>query len=88
MCKTYEGEITMRNIPKNFYADYDLKQRKEFWIKSFNEQQKIVNDSYISMIVDDNGNLDKYKIIEVLMDLQDKIEDLEATCQRTDSYYD
>ncbi len=78
----------MRNIPKNFYADYDLKQRKEFWIKSFNEQQKIVNDSYISMIVDDNGNLDKYKIIEVLMDLQDKIEDLAATCQRTDSYYD
>jgi hypothetical protein len=40
------------------------------------------------MIVDEAGNLDKYKIIEVILDLQDKIEDLENTCQRTDSYYD
>jgi hypothetical protein len=78
----------MRHIPKNFYDNYSLKQREEFWLKSYEESRKIINDSYLSMIVDDNGNLDKYKIIEVILDLQDKIEDLENTCQRTDSYYD
>jgi hypothetical protein len=77
----------MRHTPKDF-STYFSKEKKEFWLKSYEEQQKIINDSYISMIVDEAGNLDKYKIIEVILDLQDKIEDLESTCQRTDSYYD
>jgi hypothetical protein len=77
----------MTQIPSDFHT-YSPKQREQFWLKSYEEQQKIINDSYISMIVDEAGNLDKYKIIEVILDLQDKIEDLENTCQRTDSYYD
>jgi hypothetical protein len=77
----------MIQTPRNFHT-YSLKQKKEFWLKNYEEQRKIINDSYLSMIVDEAGNLDKYKIIEVILDLQDKIEDLENTCQRTDSYYD
>jgi len=78
----------MKHTPKNFYDNYSLKQREEFWLKTCEERRKIINDSYLSMIVDEAGNLDKYKIIDVILDLQDKIEDLENTCQRTDSYYD
>ncbi len=77
----------MTHTPKNFYGNYSPKQREEFWLKTYEERRKIINDSYLSMIVDDNGNLDKYKIIEIILDLQNKIEDLENTCQRTDSYY-
>jgi hypothetical protein len=78
----------MKHTPKDFYDTYSSKQREEFWLKNYEEQRKIINDSYISMIVDEAGNLDKYKIIEVILDLQDKVEDLENTCQRTDCYYD
>jgi hypothetical protein len=77
----------MIQIPKDFNT-YSLKQREEFWCKSYEERRKIINDSYLSMIVDENGNLDKYKIIELILDLQDNVEDLKNTCQRTDSYYD
>jgi len=67
----------MRNWPKDFYYTYSDKQREEFHIKNPEERRKIVNDSYISIIVDDTGNLDKYKILEVIMDLQDRIDELE-----------
>jgi hypothetical protein len=77
----------MRQTPKNFYG-YSSKQREEFWLKPYEERQKNINESYLSMIVDETGNLDKYKVLEIILDLQDKIEDLENTCQRTDSYYD
>jgi len=77
----------MSQFPKN-YSDYSHDQKRVFWYKPFEERRKIINDSYLSMIVDEAGNLDKYKIIEVILDLQDKIEDLENTCQKTDSYYD
>ena len=77
----------MIQTPKDFNT-YSLKQREEFWCKSYEERRKIINDSYLSMIVDENGNLDKYKIIELILDLQDNVEDLKNTCQRTDSYYD
>jgi hypothetical protein len=76
----------MIHTPEDFNT-YSSKQREEFWVKTYEERRKIINDSYLSMIVDDNGNLDKYKIIEIILDLQNKIEDLENTCQRTDSYY-
>ncbi len=77
----------MKNTPKN-YSDYSSDQRRVFWYKPFEERRKIINDSYMSTIVDESGNLDKYKVLELILDLQDKIEDLENTCQRTDSYYD
>jgi hypothetical protein len=78
----------MRQTPTNFYEDYSSKQREEFWVKSYEERQKIINESHLPMVVDEDGNIDKYKIIGIILDLQDKIEDLENTCQRTDSYYD
>jgi hypothetical protein len=87
MCQTDERKIKMKHTPKNF-STYSSEQREEFWLKNYEERRKISNDSYMSMIVDEAGNLDKYKVLEILLDLQDKIEDLENTCQRTDSYYD
>jgi hypothetical protein len=87
MCQKDERKITMKQTPSNFYT-YSSKQREEFWLKNYEERRKIINDSYLSMIVDENGNLDKYKIIELILDLQDNVEDLKNTCQRTDSYYD
>ena len=77
----------MIQTPKDFHT-YSSKQREEFWLKNSEERRKIINGSYISMIVDEAGNLDKYKIIELILDLQDNVEDLKNTCQRTDSYYD
>jgi hypothetical protein len=73
----------MIHTPEDFNT-YSLKQREEFWLKNSEERRKIINDSYLSMIVDENGNLDKYKVLELILDLRDKIEDLENTCQRTD----
>jgi hypothetical protein len=77
----------MIHTPEDFNT-YSSKQREEFWLKDYEERRKIINDSYLSMIVDENGNLDKYKIIEIILDLQDNVEDLKNTCQKTDSYYD
>jgi hypothetical protein len=87
MCQKDERKIKMKHTPKNF-STYSNKQREEFWLKSQEERLKIINDSYMSMIVDEAGNLDKYKIIEIILNLQDTVEDLENTCQKTDSYYD
>jgi len=78
----------MIHTPKDFYDTYSSKQREEFWLKNYEEQRKIINDSYLSMIVEESANLDQYKNNEAILDLQDKIEHIENTCQRTDSYYD
>ena len=61
---------------------YTPKQRKEFYGKPFEEQREIINRSYLSLIADKNGNLDTIKILEIIMDLQDRVDDLENVCVR------
>ena len=66
-------------------ADWDTytpKQRKEFYEKPFEERREIINRSYLSLIADKNGNLDTIKILEIIMDLQDRVDDLENVCVR------
>lgn len=70
---------------KTHPADWDTytpKQRKEFYGKPFEEQREIINRSYLSLIADKNGNLDTIKILEIIMDLQDRVDDLENVCVR------
>ena len=76
----------MRHNPAD-WETYSLQQRKEFYSKSYEERIKIINQSYLSMITDENGNLDTIKILELIMDLQDRVEDLEIGCVMKE-YYD
>jgi len=73
----------MRDIPTDWNT-YTQKQREEFYYKSYQERREIVNKSYLSLITDETGNLDTIKILEIIMDLQDRVEDLETECVRKD----
>ena len=77
----------MRYNPADWNT-YTQKQRKEFYYKPFEEQREIVKKSYLSLITDENGNLDTMKILEIIMDLQDRVDEIESTYQRSESYYD
>lgn len=76
----------MRYNPAD-WSTYTQKQRKEFNCKSYQEQREIINKSYLSLITDETGNLDTIKILEIIMDLQDRIDDLETECVRKDYDY-
>ena len=67
---------------------YTSKQKEVWHQKSYEERRKIILQSYMNMIVDENGELDKFKILEFLLDLEDRVDNLESTCEKTDSYYD
>jgi hypothetical protein len=75
----------MRYNPAD-WDTYTQKQRKEWYYTPVEEQREIVNKSYLSLITDDNGNLDALKIVEIIMDLQDRVEDLEIECVRKEYY--
>ncbi len=75
----------MRYNPSD-WDTYSSKQRKEFYNKSFEERREIINQSYLSLITDENRNLDTIKILELIMDLQDRVEDLEIECVRKEYY--
>ena len=77
----------MRYNPADWNT-YTQKQRKEFYYKPFEERQEIIKKSYLSLITDENGNLDTMKILEIIMDLQDRVDEIESTYQRNESYYD
>jgi ubiquinone biosynthesis protein Coq4 len=77
----------MRYSPADWNT-YTQKQRKEWHYKPYEEQREIVNQSYLSLIADENGNLDAIKILEIIMDLQDRVDELESTCSRIEVNYD
>jgi hypothetical protein len=76
----------MRYNPSD-WDTYSSKQREEWYRKSYEERREIINQSYLSLITDENGNLDTIKILELIMDLQDRVEDLEIGCVMKE-YYD
>ena len=71
----------MRDIPTH-WDTYTQKQREEFYHKTYQERREIINKSYLSLITDKDGNLDTIKILEIIMDLQDRVDDLENVCVR------
>ena len=75
----------MRHNPAD-WDTYSSKQKKEFYNKTFEEKREIINQSYLSTITDENGNLDTLKILEIIMDLQDRVEDLGTECVRKDYF--
>ena len=77
----------MRYQPADWNT-YTSKQRETWYQKSYDERRKIILQSYMDMIVDENEELDKFKILELILDLQDRVDNLESTCERMDSYYD
>ena len=75
----------MRYEPAD-WNKYTKKQRNEWNCKSYEERQEIILKSYLHNITDENGNLDTLKILEIIMDLQDRVEDLEVECVRKDYF--
>ena len=67
----------MRYYQPADWNTYTLKQRKEWYSKSYEESRQIILQSYMNMIVDENGELDKFKILELLLDLEDRVDELE-----------
>ena len=85
MCAENERDVEMRHNPAD-WDTYSSKQRKEWYYKPYEEQREIINQSYLSIITDENGNLDALKILEIIMDLQDRVKDLEIECVRRDYF--
>ena len=75
----------MRYNPAD-WDTYSLKQKEDFYSKTFEEKREIINQSYLSIITDENGNLDALKILEIIMDLQDRVEDLEIECVKKEYF--
>ncbi len=55
---------------------YTIKEKQEFVCLDYKERKRIVLDSYLSMITNDKGELDKYKILDLILDLQNQIDDI------------
>lgn len=55
---------------------YTIKEKQKFLSLDYKERKRIVLDSYLSMITNDKGELDKYKILDLILDLQDQIDDI------------
>jgi len=68
----------MRYHPADWNSYTSEQRQKWHLIYSNEEKQKIVLDSYMNRITDDEGNLDKYKILEFILDMEDRIENLET----------
>ncbi len=85
MCAENERDVEMRHNPAD-WDTYSSKQKEEFYLKPYEEEREIINQSYLSIITDENGNLDALKILEVIMDLQDRVEDLEIECVRKEYF--
>ena len=75
----------MRYNPAD-WDTYTQEQRKEWYNKLYEEQREIIYKSYLSLITDENGNLDALKILEIIMDLQDRVDDLETECVRKEYF--
>lgn len=68
----------MRYHPAEWNSYTSEQRRKWHYIHSHEEKKKIVLDSYMNRITDDEGNLDKYKILEFILDMEERIENLET----------
>lgn len=55
---------------------YTIKEKQKFLSLDYKERKRIVLDSYLSMITNDKGELDKYKILDLILELQDQIDDI------------
>lgn len=55
---------------------YTIKEKQKFLSLDYKERKRIVLDSYLSMITNDKGELDKYKILDLILDLQNQIDDI------------
>jgi hypothetical protein len=76
------------DVPEDYWSEYTSEQRAKWLTKPYQERELIIQESYLPMITDENKDIDKYKLIGIILQLQERIEDLENTCQRNDSYYD
>lgn len=75
------------DVPGDYWSKYTSKERSEWWAKPYQERELIIQESYLPMIADENRDIDKYKLIGIILELKERIEDLENRCQRNDSYY-
>ena len=75
----------MRYNPAD-WDKYTQQQRKEWYLKPYEERREIINKSYLSLITDENGNLDTIKILEIIMDLQDRVDDLDVECVKKEYF--
>lgn len=66
----------MREIPTD-WDSYSQNQRDTWWRKDRQERNKIVVESYLPMIADEKGTIDVHKLVEVILNLEDRIEELE-----------
>lgn len=55
----------MRHNPAD-WDTYTTKQKDKWYEKSFDERREIINKSYLSLITDENGNLDVMKVLECI----------------------
>jgi len=82
---------TIRLLDDAWFKDYnevvELAKPAEEVFDRLEDKYKKAEENSASYITDENGNLDTFKILEIIMDLQDRVEDLEIGCVMKE-YYD
>jgi hypothetical protein len=73
--------------PKDFDS-YTPEERIQFRKKDYTEQYKIAVKSYFPEFVNENNELDLFKLVERILYLEERVVDLENTCERVSSYYE
>lgn len=71
--------------PKGFYDSYTPEERRKFWEKDYTEQNKIALESYLPEFVNENNELDIFKLVERILYLEERVEELEITCERVNN---
>jgi hypothetical protein len=74
--------------PKDFYQTYTPEEQRKFRVKDYTEQYKIVVESYFPEFVNENKELDLFKLVARILYLEERVVDLENTCVKEDSYYE
>jgi hypothetical protein len=69
-------------IPKDYYRTYTSEQMWEWRKKDYEERQKIALESYLPEFVNENNELDILKLVERILYLQERVDELENTCER------
>jgi len=73
--------------PRNF-NEFSISERIEWYNKSPKEQYESSLASYLQDFVNENNELDLFKLVGRILYLEERVVDLENTCVKGDSYYE
>jgi len=72
--------------PKDYYQNYSSEQMWEWCQKDYEERQKIALESYFPEFANENNEIDIHKLVERILYLEERVDELENTCVKENNY--